>query len=358
VIVGVLGGGQLARMLALAGLPLGFDFVFYDPAPDPCAASLGEHLRGEYTDRVMLSRFAQRVDIITYEFENIPAQSIEFLSQIAPVHPGAQALACAGERLDEKRVFQELGIPAPAFRAVDSLSALNAAIDDIGLPAVLKTRTLGYDGKGQFVLRGRDDVGRAWEMLGGFSLVLESLVPFDREISVLGVRNQAGEILYYPLSENVHHDGVLRFSKSCLQDPAQKPAEELAGKLLRHLDYVGVLALELFQVGSTLLANEMAPRVHNSGHWTIEGAMTSQFENHLRAIAGLPLGRTCVTGHSAMVNFIGRKPDLAALLALRGLHVHLYGKAERPGRKVGHATLWSRSGASFKEGCTTLRSLL
>lgn len=357
-IVGVLGGGQLARMLAMAGLPLGFDFVFYDPASDPCAASLGEHLRGDYTDRVMLSRFARRVDIVTYEFENIPVPSIEFLSQNVPVLPGVQALVCAGDRLREKRVFHELGIPAPAFRAVESVAALNAAIDEIGLPAVLKTRTLGYDGKGQFVLRSRDDVGRAWEMLGGFSLVLESLVPFDREISVLGVRNQAGEILFYPLSENVHHDGVLRFSKSCPQDMAQKPAEELAAKLLRHLDYVGVLALELFQVGSTLLANEMAPRVHNSGHWTIEGAMTSQFENHLRAITGLPLGKTCVTGHSAMVNFIGKQPDLAALLALRGLHVHLYGKTERPGRKVGHATLWSRSSASFKEGCRTLRSLL
>jgi 5-(carboxyamino)imidazole ribonucleotide synthase len=357
-IVGVLGGGQLARMLALAGLHLGFDFVFYDPVPDPCAAPLGEHLRGEYTDRVMLSRFAQRVDIVTYEFENVPLECIEFLSQITPVHPGLQALACAGDRLREKMLFQELGIPTPAFRAVDSLTELNAAIEEIGLPAILKTRTLGYDGKGQFVLRSRDDVDRAWEMLGGFSLVLESLVSFDREISVLGVRDQAGEILYYPLSENIHHDGVLRFSRSCPKDPVQKAAEELAGKLLRHLDYVGVLALELFQVGPSLLANEMAPRVHNSGHWTIEGAMTSQFENHLRAIAGLPLGKTAVTGHSAMVNFIGKQPDLAALLALRGLHVHIYGKTERPGRKVGHATLWSRDGASFKEGCKTLRSLL
>ncbi|PKN41466.1 MAG: 5-(carboxyamino)imidazole ribonucleotide synthase [Deltaproteobacteria bacterium HGW-Deltaproteobacteria-18] len=357
-IVGVLGGGQLARMLAMAGLPLGFDFVFYDPAPDPCAAPLGEHLRGEYSDRVMLSRFARRVDIITYEFENIPLECIEFLSQITPVHPGAQALVCAGDRLREKMLFQKLGIPVPAFRTVDSLATLNAAIEEIGLPAVLKTRTLGYDGKGQFVLRSRDDVARAWEMLGGFSLVLESLVAFEREISILGVRDQAGKILFYPISENVHHDGVLRFSKSCPQDPMQKQAEALAGKLLRQMNYVGVLALELFQVGSTLLANEMAPRVHNSGHWTIEGSMTSQFENHLRAIVGLPLGKTSVTGLSAMVNFIGKQPDLAGLLALRGLHVHLYGKAQRPGRKVGHATLWSRSGTSFKAGCRALRSLL
>lgn len=357
-IVGVLGGGQLARMLAMAGLPLGFDFVFYDPAPDPCAAPLGVHLRGEYSDRVMLSRFARQVDIITYEFESIPPECLEFLSQIAPVHPGPQALSCASDRLREKRVFHELGIPTPAVRAVDSLSMLDEAIDEIGLPAVLKTRTLGYDGKGQFVLRSRDEVGRAWELLDGFSLVLESLVAFDREISILGVRGQTGDNLFYPVSENVHHGGVLRFSKSCPHDPIQEQAEELAGKILQHLNYVGVLVLELFQVGGVLLANEMAPRVHNSGHWTIEGAVTSQFENHLRAIAGLPLGKTCVTGYAAMVNFIGRKPDLGQLLALRGLHVHLYGKAERPGRKVGHATLWSRNKVTFRAGCRALRSLL
>ena len=357
-IVGVLGGGQLARMLAMAGLPLGFDFVFYDPAPNPCAASLGDHLRGEYSDRVMLSRFARRVDIVTYEFENIPASCIEFLSQITPVYPGVQALVCAGDRLREKRVFHELGIPTPAFRAVDSLAELNAAIGEIGVPAVLKTRTLGYDGKGQFVLRSCDDVGRAWEMLGGFSLVLESLVEFDREISILAVRSVGGDTVFYPLSENEHQAGILRFSTSCPDDPSQALAEELAGRVLWHLKHVGVLALELFQVGEALLANEIAPRVHNSGHWTIEGAETSQFENHVRAISGLPLGKTAVTGHSAMVNFIGRTPDLAQMLTLRGLHVHFYGKSERPGRKVGHATLWSRNKVSFVEGCRVLRSLL
>ena len=357
-IIGILGGGQLARMLALAGLPLGFRFVFYDPAPNPCAAHLGEHVQGEFTDLLRLEFFARRVDIVTFEFENIPLECIEFLSTLTVVRPGPGALATAQDRLLEKRLFMELGIPVPAVRDVDSLGALEAAIADIGLPAVLKTRTLGYDGKGQHVLRDPDDVARAWQLLGGFSLVLERLVEFDREFSILAVRGACGETAFYPLSENVHQEGILRFSKSCPDDPIQAQAEEMAGKVLRSLDYVGVLVLEFFQVGRTLLVNEMAPRVHNSGHWTIEGAETSQFENHLRAIAGLPLGKTGLTGHSAMVNFIGRKPDLVQLLALRGLHVHLYGKSERPGRKVGHATLWCRSEGEFTEGCRALRSLL
>jgi 5-(carboxyamino)imidazole ribonucleotide synthase len=357
-IVGVLGGGQLARMLALAGLPLGFRFVFYDPAPNPCAAPLGEHVQGEFTDRLKLELFARSVDVVTFEFENIPLDCIEFLSARAVVHPGPEALAAARDRLHEKRLFGELGIPAPVVRDVDSLAGLTRAVREIGLPAVLKTRTLGYDGKGQYVLRTPDDVAKAWQLLGGFSLVLESMVEFDREVSILAVRGASGEMAFYPLSENVHQGGILRFSRSCPDDPGQGRAEELAGKLLRHLNYVGVLALELFQVGDAFLANEMAPRVHNSGHWTIEGAVTSQFENHLRAISGLPLGKTSVTGHSAMVNFIGGKPDLARLLALRGLHVHLYGKSERPGRKVGHATLWSRNKISFAEGCKALRSML
>lgn len=357
-IVGVLGGGQLARMLALAGLPLGFRFVFYDPAPNPCAAPLGEHVQGEFTDRLKLELFARSVDVVTFEFENIPLDCIEFLSARTVVHPGPEALAAARDRLHEKRLFGELGIPAPVVRDVDSLAGLTRAVREIGLPAVLKTRTLGYDGKGQYVLRTPDDVAKAWQLLGGFSLVLESMVEFDREVSILAVRGTSGEMAFYPLSENVHQGGILRFSRSCPDDPGQGRAEELAGKLLRRLNYVGVLALELFQVGDAFLANEMAPRVHNSGHWTIEGAVTSQFENHLRAISGLPLGKTSVTGHSAMVNFIGGKPDLARLLALRGLHVHLYGKSERPGRKVGHATLWSRNKISFAEGCKALRSML
>jgi 5-(carboxyamino)imidazole ribonucleotide synthase len=357
-IVGILGAGQLARMLALAGLPLGFQFVFYDPASNPCAAPLGEHVQGGFTDRLKLEIFARSVDVVTFESENIPRECIEFLSARTVVHPGLEALTSAQDRLLEKRLFGELGIPTPVVKDIDSLGDLHMAVKEVGLPAVLKTRTLGYDGKGQCILHTPEDVDKAWLLLGGFSLVLESLVEFDREVSILAVRGASGETAFYPLSENVHQAGILRFSRSCPGDPCQIRAEELAGKILQRLSYVGVFALELFQVGDALLANEMAPRVHNSGHWTIEGAVTSQFENHLRAISGLPLGKTCVTGHSAMVNFIGGKPDLARLLTLRGLHVHLYGKSERPGRKVGHATLWSRNEISFAEGCKVLRSML
>lgn len=357
-IIGVLGGGQLARMLALAGLPLGFEFVFYDPSPNPCAAALGRHLRGEFNDTDKLSVLARAVDLITFETENIPTACIEFLGAAKPVRPGAAALTAAQDRLREKEIFRELDIPTALFRPVDSLESLRRALNEIGLPAVLKTRTLGYDGKGQYVLRNPEDVDAAWQTLGGFSLILEKLVAFDREISIIGVRGLSGDMTFYPVSENIHHKGILRVSRSCPADPAQQQAEGLAAKMLERLDYVGVLALELFQTGESLTANEMAPRVHNSGHWTIEGALTSQFENHLRAIAGLPLGRTDLTGHAAMVNFIGRKPDLTQLLSLRGLHVHLYGKSERPGRKIGHATLWSRRQASFKAGCRTLLSML
>lgn len=357
-IVGVLGGGQLARMLALAGLPLGMEFVFYDPSSSPCAAPVGEHVRGEFSDRVKLGRFADKADVVTFEFENVPGECVEFLAERVPVRPGPAALRCAQDRLREKRLFHELGIPTPAHRGVDSLDALYRAVGELGLPAVLKTRNFGYDGKGQHVLHHRDDLAAAWRVLGGHALILEALVGFDREVSVIAVRGGSGETSCYPLSENEHQDGILRFSRSCPQDPMQSLAQEMVGKVLERLDYVGVLAIEFFQVGDALLANEMAPRVHNSGHWTIEGAVTSQFENHLRAIADLPLGTTCVTGHAAMVNFIGRKPDLGQLLALSGLHVHLYGKEERPGRKVGHATLWSRNKVSFREGCRALRSLL
>lgn len=357
-IIGVLGGGQLARMLALAGLPLGFEFVFYDPSANPCAATLGRHLQGEFDDTEKLTALARKADLLTMETENIPAQCVEFLAALKPVRPGVAALTAAQDRLREKEIFRELGIPTALFRPVDSLQSLRQALDDIGLPAVLKTRTLGYDGKGQYVLRTTEDIEAAWQTLNGFSLIVEKMVDYDREISIIAVRGLAGNMMFYPISENVHQKGILRLSRSCPGDPAQKQAEALAAKVLEKLDYVGVLALELFQVGANLVANEIAPRVHNSGHWTIEGAVTSQFENHLRAIAGLPLGRTDLTGHAAMVNFIGSKPDLAQLLALRGVHVHLYGKTERPGRKIGHATLWSRQQASFKAGCRTLLNML
>ena len=341
-IVGIVGGGQLARMLALAGLPLGLRFIFLDPAEDACAAPLGEHLHGAYDDPRLLDRLARASDVVTYEFENVPETSIEYLARRVPVHPAARALATARDRLNEKSLMRELSIPTVPFIAVDSLEGLRRAVEEIGLPALLKTRTLGYDGKGQALLRDEGDVERAWTALGSVPLILEGFAHFQREVSIIGVRGWDGETRFYPLAENIHRDGILRLSRSRPGDPLQAPAERYARDLMERLDYVGVMALELFQVGDRIVANEMAPRVHNSGHWTIEGAVTSQFENHLRAILRLPLGDTAAVGHAAMVNFVGEIPDRTLLLSTPRLHLHDYGKFPLPGRKVGHATLHSR----------------
>ena len=356
-IVGILGGGQLARMLALAGYPLGLEFVFLDPASDASAASLGKHLCGGYDDLALLAELAEQADVVTYEFENVPQESVAFLSERIPVHPSRHALAVARDRLHEKTLFRTLGIPTPPFAEVDTRADLECAVAEIGLPAVLKTRTLGYDGKGQAVLRCPDDMDAAWMQLGDMPLILEGFIPFDREVSVIAVRGLNGETRFYPLAENTHCDGVLLHSSSRPGDPMQQLAQDYAQQLLDTLEYVGVLALELFQVGDTLLANEMAPRVHNSGHWTIEGAETSQFENHLRAILGLPLGATAPAGYAAMANFIGTMPEAGRVLALSGAHLHSYCKEPRPGRKLGHATLRAQDERTLRSGLTRLLAL-
>ncbi len=338
--LGVLGGGQLARMLALAGAPLGVRVRVLDPAADACAVPYAEHLQAAYDDPEALARFAEGLDAVTFDFENVPAQSASTLAQHLPVHPNAHALAVAQDRLSEKNLFVELGIPTPGFRAVDSMADIQTAVEALGLPAVLKTRRLGYDGKGQFVLRDTADIAAAWSELGGVPLILEAFVAFHREVSQVAVRARDGETRAYPLTENVHRDGILRVSRSpCDDNGRAAAARSHTERLLAHLDYVGVLAVEFFDTEHGLVANEMAPRVHNSGHWTIEGAETSQFENHVRAVLGLPLGSTEGRGHVAMVNFIGCLPDRAAFLSLPGAHWHDYGKSPRPGRKVGHGTL-------------------
>lgn len=337
--VGIIGGGQLARMLALAGYPLGLGFTFLDPSPEACAAPLGEHLQGEYDDPELLRQLAQTCDVVTYEFENVPEEAVTFLSDHTTVHPNAGALSVARDRFREKSLFRDLGLQTAGFRPVDSLTDLEQAVAELGLPAILKTRTMGYDGKGQFVLREQGDLAAAWRELGGTPLILESFVRFEREISIIAVRNRSGEIRCYPVAENVHRDGILRTSRALPGDPMQPLAEQYARAVSEALDYVGVLAIELFQQGDELLVNEMAPRVHNSGHWTIEGAVVSQFENHLRAIVDLPLGETAAVGYPAMVNFIGSLPNRADVLAYPRAHLHDYGKTPRPGRKVGHATV-------------------
>jgi 5-(carboxyamino)imidazole ribonucleotide synthase len=329
-------------MLALAGLPLGLEFRFFDTAAEAPAGQLAELHLGAYDDEAALARFAEGCDFVTYEFENVPVRAARFLAERIPVYPPPQALEAAQDRVSEKTFVQGLGIPTPMFYPVSSQNDLLDGLERTGLPAVLKTRTLGYDGKGQFLLGEKGDLERAWRTLGGQPLILESFVSFEREVSILGVRGRAGEMAFYPLVENTHREGVLRRSLAPapkLAPELQAQAEAYAVRVLERLDYVGVLAIEFFQVGGQLYANEMAPRVHNSGHWTIEGAETSQFENGLRAVLGLPLGSSRARGHSAMLNLIGVRPDPAAILAVPGAHLHWYGKAVRPGRKVGHVTV-------------------
>lgn len=355
--IGIVGGGQLARMLALAGYPLGLRFTFLDPAPDACAAPLGVHLQGEFDDVEMLQRLADGCDVVTYEFENVPVSSVVYLSEHATVHPGAEALAVARDRLREKRLFRQLGLSTAAFLPVDSLAELKQAVLEIGFPAVLKTQTLGYDGKGQAVLHEPGDVAVAWERLGGVPLILEAFIAFDREISVIAVRRKSGEMRFYPVAENSHRDAILRVSRCRSADAMQSRAEQYARSVLESLDYVGVLALELFQAGDRLLVNEMAPRVHNSGHWTIEGAAVSQFENHLRAILDLPLGETHAVSCAAMVNFIGHMPASEGVLSMADIHLHDYDKLPRPGRKLGHATAVMADDAAVDVAIEALLSL-
>lgn len=336
--IGILGGGQLGRMLALAGYPLGLRFRALDPSPDAPAGDLAALVVADYSNQEALEKFAADVDVMTYEFENVPVESVRFLR--LPIYPPAKALEVSQDRLTEKSFFQSLGIPTPPFASVDSEEDLEIAVEQIGLPAVLKTRRMGYDGKGQFVIRERSEVARVWE--SSPSLILEGFIAFERELSILAVRGRSGATALYPLTENHHRDGILRLSLAPapgLSAELQAQAERYATKILEALNYVGVLAIELFQRQGELLANEMAPRVHNSGHWTIEGAVTSQFENHLRAILGWPLGSTDPLGHCAMLNLIGETPKIEEVLQIPGAHLHLYGKAPRPGRKLGHITL-------------------
>ena len=356
--VGVIGGGQLARMMALAARPMGLDVQFLDPSQTPCAGDVAPGICADYDDVKALAELEGWAEAITFEFENVPAASVEHLASRLPAYPPAKALATAQDRLNEKNMFVELGIEVPEFAAINSLTDLQAAVERVGLPAVLKTRTEGYDGKGQAVLRSIDDLEPAWQQLGSVPLILEGFVNYSREISIIGARARDGSMAFYPVSENTHRDGILHLAICRDKDPMQAKAEAYLGKIAEQLDYVGVLTLELFQVGEHLLANEIAPRVHNSGHWTIEGAETSQFENHLRAVLDLPLGSTDAVGHSAMVNFIGCVPSREAVLAIPGAHLHDYEKEARVGRKVGHVTLRAGSAEALSERIRAAEQLL
>jgi len=356
--VGILGGGQLARMMALAGAPLGLRLSFVDPAPDACAGVAATPICAPYDDPAALDRLADGSDLVTFEFENVPAAVAARLADHATVYPPPRALAVGQDRLHEKRLFGELGIATAPYRNVESAGDLLRAAEEIGLPALLKTRTQGYDGKGQRMLHRPEELAGAWEGQGGVPCLLEGLVPFEREVSLVAVRGRDGEVRYYPLCENTHRGGILYRTLARPGDPLQEAAESYARRLLEALDYVGVIALELFVAGERLLANEFAPRVHNTGHWTIEGAVTSQFENHLRAICGLPLGDAAPRGHAAMLNLIGELPDTAAILAIPGAHLHLYGKAPRPGRKIGHISLQAEDAAVLQKNLNRAEALV
>lgn len=338
--VGIIGAGQLGQMLALAGYPFALQFRFLDSSAEAPGARVAPIVVGAFDDLAALRRLAAEVDLVTYEFENVPVAALHEMAAKRPCFPPVDALRVSQDRILEKEMFGRLGVPTPPYRAVDSLPELEAAVAALGLPCVLKTRRLGYDGRGQRVLRRRADVGPAWEALGSVPLILEGFVAFDREVSIVGARSTRGETRAYPVVTNTHRDGILRVTVAPTRAAAlQRAAEGHLRRVLDHFDYAGVLTIEFFVQGGRLVANEMAPRVHNSGHWTIEGAATSQFENHLRAILGLPLGDTRPVGHSAMVNYIGTLPERERVLALPGAHHHDYGKAPRANRKLGHCTV-------------------
>ena len=353
--VGILGGGQLARMMALSGAPLGLRFRVLDNVADACAGQFAPMIVGDYTDRAALGEFASQVDVATFDFENVPAASAQWLAERVPVFPSPQALAVAQDRLAEKSLFRELGIPVPDFADIATREQLETAVARLGMPCILKTRRLGYDGKGQFRIRSAADIDAAWDALGAqaarVGLIVEGFVHFQRELSVVAVRGRDGEFRAWPLTENWHVDGVLSASlaPATVDAATQATALSHARRLAEAMGYVGVFALELFCRDGELLANELAPRVHNSGHWTIEGSETSQFQNHLRAVLGLPLGDTRMVGLACMLNWIGAMPDARAVLGEAGGHWHDYGKSPRAGRKVGHATLRADSASALAE---------
>ena len=349
--VGILGGGQLGLMLARAARDLSIEPLVLDPKPDAVAGKVARHLAVDWEDDAALGALAE-CDVVTYEFENVPTSTVEYLASHVPVHPSPSALAISGDREREKNLFRELGIETAPFAVVNTRAELDRAVAEIKLPAILKTRRFGYDGKGQAVLRFEADVEEAWVRLGDRALILEGFVPFEREVSVFAARARDGSMRYWPVTENEHVDGILHSSRAPAVDVSPELFETAAKTLesiMAKLDYVGVLVVEFFQLGETLIANEMACRVHNSAHWTIEGSATSQFENHLRAVAGLPLGRTDAPGYSSMINLVGQIPELDALAGDPDIHVHVYGKSAAPGRKLGHITVVADSRDELEE---------
>jgi 5-(carboxyamino)imidazole ribonucleotide synthase len=359
--IGILGAGQLGRMLALAGYPLGLEFRFFDANKVSPARSLGEFVNGEFNDAESLKKFANGLSLVTTEFENIDIAAVKKMEVGVVFYPGTKAVSISQDRLLEKEFFNGIGIKTAPFAKVDSLFELNAAGKELGYPLILKTRRLGYDGKGQTIVKSESDAPECFKLLGGKDLIAEGFVKFSRELSIIAVRSVVGETAFYPLNINTHVGGILSktlVSSELVSTELQQKAEALAQKALVALGYVGVLVIELFETDAGLIVNEMAPRVHNSGHWSIEGANSSQFENHLRAVCSMPLGSTATYGHCAMLNILNSKPDMNAIRRIPGAKLHWYGKEPRPGRKLGHVTFVESSVKKLNEKVAWAESFL
>lgn len=335
--IGILGGGQLSRMLALAGIPMGLTFSFYEPHDTSAVLGLGNIVHGSYDDYTALASFADHVDIITYENENISPQVLEYLESHKPVYPKKNALAIMQDRFFEKNIFRELSIPTNKFFNITTKQELESAADILGYPFLLKKRTEGYDGKGQIKIASAHDISELKDS-DCENMIAEEWVYFNREVSLIAARNKSGDMVFYDISENTHKEGILHNTLNKIQDPSFELAKQYLTLMMTHLDYIGVMAIEFFEKDEGLIANEMAPRVHNSGHWTIDAAHISQFENHLRAILNWPLGNTSSLFPAVMHNILGIMPNKEEILAQKNAHLHDYRKAERPGRKIGHVT--------------------
>ncbi len=358
--IGILGNGQLARMLALAGKPLGLDFSFYSSGVDGCASALGDGTYCAPGDARCIREFADGVDVVTFENENVSPDVLDAIP-VDRILPSVESMRVAQDRFTEKQYLENLGISVPEYFVIDSERDLLRALHKSQSPLIVKTRRQGYDGRGQMLIHTDQDARTAWQKLGrepdSNGLIAETMIAFEREISMIAVRSQDNEIRYYPVTENRHEHGTLVTATVRPDDPLQSKAEDYTRRLMQTLDYVGVLGFEFFDYRGELLANEFAPRVHNTGHWSVDGAICSQFENHLRAICGLPLGDTSMLVPSTMCNIIGDHPDLADVLKLPGVHYHHYQKQPRPDRKIGHITVCEHDDRLMREVVSSIMKM-
>ena len=359
--IGVLGVGQLGRMLALSASPLGHQMRFLALSNEGYSSVLGKTFAHNNNPEV-IKKFADDSDVVTYESENIDIKIVNQISKTSKVYPSDKSLHLTQHRAREKDLLKKLNIPCAPYELVNSISDLKSAIDNIGLPAILKTATEGYDGKGQFVIKSKSQINEAWKKMSGAESILEGFIKFNRELSIIAVRGINGDLKYYPLVENSHHEGILRLTIAPAQKISkslQKKAESYMNSLIAEINHVGVLTLELFESEDGLIVNEIAPRVHNSGHWTIEGAETSQFENHIRAITNSPLGETAIKNkYNAMINIIGVHGPTNKVLKTNNEYLHLYDKEERKNRKLGHITITSNSQEELQKSIDNLKEYL